>query len=313
MANGNYGNEPSQTRWMIAALAGVVAFLLSRFALHQGFWLPLVIGIVVFVIVLLLWSLFGAKSDPGYGGSTGSATSGSGSTAPVAASPAASSASAASPVMAETSARDAAVSSGSSMVAPAPLMSSATPAAPVSKAVEPAAKVAAKAEKAPKVAAKAAATPVVTKAAAKPAAVKAVAAPKAAKAVVVKAEAAAKSVATPAAPKAPKAVAAPKVAAPKAAAKAATPEVLKAPRGGKADDLKIIEGIGPVLEKLVNSFGVYHFDQIAKWSAKDIAFFDAKMDRFTGRITRDKWVAQAKIIGKEGVEAFLERAKTNNY
>ncbi len=67
------------------------------------------------------------------------------------------------------------------------------------------------------------------------------------------------------------------------------------------------------MEKLVNGFGVYHFDQIASWSDADVAFFDAKMDRFKGRITRDKWVAQAKIIVTEGLERFLERAKTNDY
>ena len=96
-------------------------------------------------------------------------------------------------------------------------------------------------------------------------------------------------------------------------AKAEGPEILKAPRGGKADDLKMVEGIGPALEKMINGFGVWHFDQIASWTAKDIAFFDGKMERFKGRITRDKWVAQAKIIVKDGLEAFLERAKTNDY
>ena len=94
---------------------------------------------------------------------------------------------------------------------------------------------------------------------------------------------------------------------------AAGPEILKAPRGGKADDLKLIEGIGPVMEKLVNAAGVFHFDQIAGWTEADVEFFDAKMDRFKGRIARDKWVAQAKIIVTEGLERFLERARTNDY
>lgn len=97
------------------------------------------------------------------------------------------------------------------------------------------------------------------------------------------------------------------------ATKASGPEILAGSRGGKADDLKQIEGIGPAMEKMVNGFGVYHFDQIASWSDADVAFFDAKMDRFKGRITRDKWVAQAKIIVTEGLERFLERAKTNDY
>ena len=107
----------------------------------------------------------------------------------------------------------------------------------------------------------------------------------------------------------PAAKAAPK---PKAA-KPAGPERLTAPRKGKADDLKEIEGIGPAMEKLVNSLGFYHFEQIASWSEADVALVDAEMKTFKGRIARDKWVAQAKIIVTEGLEAFRERAKTNNY
>lgn len=105
----------------------------------------------------------------------------------------------------------------------------------------------------------------------------------------------------------PKAAAKPKV------AKPAGPERLKAARKGKADDLKEIEGIGPAMEKLVNGMGFYHFDQIASWSDADVALVDSEMKTFKGRIARDKWVAQAKIIVTEGLEAFRERAKTNNY
>ena len=96
-------------------------------------------------------------------------------------------------------------------------------------------------------------------------------------------------------------------------AKHAGPERLTAPRRGMADDLKEIEGIGPAMEDLVNSLGFYHFDQIASWSDADVALVDSEMKTFKGRITRDKWVAQAKIIVSEGLEAFRERAKTNNY
>ncbi|AZL61013.1 NADH:ubiquinone oxidoreductase [Tabrizicola piscis] len=102
------------------------------------------------------------------------------------------------------------------------------------------------------------------------------------------------------------------VSAPVAAASAG-PLRLKAARAGVADDLKEIEGIGPAMEKLVNELGFYHFDQIASWSDADVALVDAEMKGFKGRITRDKWVAQAKIIVTEGLEAFRERAKTNNY
>ena len=115
----------------------------------------------------------------------------------------------------------------------------------------------------------------------------------------------------------------PKVAKP-VAAKPAAPKVVKAkkpdgpvrlsaPRKGKADDLKEIEGIGPALEKLCNSLGFYHFDQIAGWSDADVAWVDANMKTFKGRIVRDKWIAQSKIILSEGLEAFRVRAQTNNY
>lgn len=91
------------------------------------------------------------------------------------------------------------------------------------------------------------------------------------------------------------------------------PDRLSAPRKGKADDLKEIEGIGPALEKLCNSLGFYHFDQIAGWSDADVAWVDANMKTFKGRIVRDKWIAQSKIIITEGLEAFRVRAQTNNY
>ena len=61
-------------------------------------------------------------------------------------------------------------------------------------------------------------------------------------------------------------------------------------------------------EKLLNSVGVWHFDQMASWKAKDIAFVDGKMEGFHGRITRDEWVKQAKILAKGGTVEDVERA-----
>jgi predicted flap endonuclease-1-like 5' DNA nuclease len=99
-----------------------------------------------------------------------------------------------------------------------------------------------------------------------------------------------------------------------AKAKAADgPARLSGPRKGKADDLKEIEGIGPAMEKLVNEMGFFHFDQIAGWSDADVAWVDSRLKNFKGRIVRDRWIAQAKLIVAEGVEAFRIRAKTNNY
>jgi NADH-quinone oxidoreductase subunit E len=91
------------------------------------------------------------------------------------------------------------------------------------------------------------------------------------------------------------------------------PKALKAARKGKADDLQKIEGIGPVLERLCHELGIFHFDQIAAWGAGEIAWMDSNLKGFRGRVSRDKWVAQAKLIGEIGMEAFLIRAKTNDY
>jgi predicted flap endonuclease-1-like 5' DNA nuclease len=68
------------------------------------------------------------------------------------------------------------------------------------------------------------------------------------------------------------------------------PETLRAARGGKADDLKQIKGIGPKLEKMCNALGFYHFDQIAKWSADEEAWVNANLEGFKGRVSRDTWV-----------------------
>jgi len=98
-----------------------------------------------------------------------------------------------------------------------------------------------------------------------------------------------------------------------AAAGEQKPAGLSAPRGGKADDLKVIEGVGPAMEKLLNEHGIYHLDQIAGWGPAEVAWMDGNLKGFKGRVTRDKWVAQAKLIGEVGLEEFLRRAKTNDY
>jgi len=101
--------------------------------------------------------------------------------------------------------------------------------------------------------------------------------------------------------------------APLAPDQARKPPVLTGARDGKADKLQIIEGIGPKIEAICHSLGFYHIDQIAAWSAAEIAWVDANLPGFKGRVTRDRWVAQAKLIGEVGEAGFQHRAKTNDY
>lgn len=111
-----------------------------------------------------------------------------------------------------------------------------------------------------------------------------------------KAEPAPKAKAKPATKPKPK-----KATKPKAKAEASRdgkPKLLTKPRGGKADDLKKIKGVGPKLESELNGAGVFHYDQIAGWSKAEVEWADENLVSFKGRVSRDNWVDQAKELAK---------------
>ena len=97
---------------------------------------------------------------------------------------------------------------------------------------------------------------------------------------------AAKPAAAPVAPVAPAAPAGPE----------SKPALMTAARDGKGDDLGLIWGIGPKLAAMLNEMGVWHFDQIANWTAEELAWVDSRLTGFKGRATRDDWVSQAKKL-----------------
>jgi len=76
------------------------------------------------------------------------------------------------------------------------------------------------------------------------------------------------------------------------------PALLDSPRQGQADDLKKIGGVGPKIAGLLNELGVFHFDQIAAWTAENVAWVDTKL-KFKGRIEREDWIAQARKLSEE--------------
>ncbi|MGI9506875.1 MAG: hypothetical protein ACR2RE_27865 [Geminicoccaceae bacterium] len=84
------------------------------------------------------------------------------------------------------------------------------------------------------------------------------------------------------------------------------PEGLSAPRGGTADDLKKISGVGPKLEKTLNGLGIFHFSQIADFTPDHVAWVD-KYLRFKGRIERENWIEQAKVLAAGGETEFSRR------
>ncbi|MFC6638508.1 hypothetical protein [Sulfitobacter sediminilitoris] len=86
------------------------------------------------------------------------------------------------------------------------------------------------------------------------------------------------------------------------------PELYDGPPAEGADDLKLISGVGPKLEQTLNEMGVYRFEQVAAWRKKEIEWVDSRL-RFKGRIERDDWMSQAKILAKGGETEFSKRKK----
>ncbi|MEO1746584.1 MAG: hypothetical protein AAFR13_08660 [Pseudomonadota bacterium] len=72
------------------------------------------------------------------------------------------------------------------------------------------------------------------------------------------------------------------------------------------DDLKLIAGVGPKLEKVLNGLGIWTFAQISKWSANEVAWVDDYL-QFKGRIDRDDWIAQADALAAGGRDEYVKR------
>ena len=76
--------------------------------------------------------------------------------------------------------------------------------------------------------------------------------------------------------------------------------------GRPSDDLKRIRGVGVLIEKKLNALGVTRYDQVANWTQADIERFSEKLD-FNGRIERENWVEQARILSAGGQTEFSQR------
>jgi len=75
---------------------------------------------------------------------------------------------------------------------------------------------------------------------------------------------------------------------------------------GLADDLTALKGLGPKAAAQLHALGITRYAQIADWTEADIAAVDTRMGAFKGRITRDKWVEQARYLAvgdRAGFEA----------
>lgn len=135
-----------------------------------------------------------------------------------------------------------------------------------------------------------------------------------------------KAPAKPAAPVAAKVAAAPASATPAAEAVALAPQSgsgtiavnpldlmpedfiqpKKVEKPATPDDLKMIAGVGPKLEQVLNNLGIWTFAQIATWSPNEVAWVDDYL-QFKGRIMRDDWIAQADALAAGGRDEYVKR------
>lgn len=96
-----------------------------------------------------------------------------------------------------------------------------------------------------------------------------------------------------------------------APAPASAPSPAAARSAVAADDLTRIKGVGPKLAVLLGELGITAYAQIAAWSDKDVERIDAELGRFKGRIARDQWIAQAKLLGASDEAGFAAKFGQN--
>lgn len=113
------------------------------------------------------------------------------------------------------------------------------------------------------------------------------------------------------APRAVENVAASPLAATEAEPSTPAPDPAPLPTPASGDDLTRIKGLGPKIAALLAELGVTQFDHVAAWSPEDIERIDAQLGRFAGRITRDQWVEQAKLLSEGDEKGFAAQYGNN--
>ncbi|MEL7548065.1 MAG: NAD(P)H-dependent oxidoreductase subunit E, partial [Pseudomonadota bacterium] len=77
---------------------------------------------------------------------------------------------------------------------------------------------------------------------------------------------------------------------------------------GEEDNLKEIKGIGPANQKALNELGIFKFSQIAAWTPANVDWVEDFMS-FPGRIEREDWIAQAKVLAAGDETEFSKRVE----
>jgi len=86
------------------------------------------------------------------------------------------------------------------------------------------------------------------------------------------------------------------------------PPTISKPRGGKGDNLTLIDGVGNAIEKKLFALGIYHFDQVAKWTKAEETWVGNEIG-FPGRPERENWVKESKILAAGGMTDHARRVE----
>jgi predicted flap endonuclease-1-like 5' DNA nuclease len=81
-----------------------------------------------------------------------------------------------------------------------------------------------------------------------------------------------------------------------AAATADVAELHEREPGGLRDNLRLIKGIGPAIEKTLNELGIFRYHQIAEMTEYDVNRVAQRLKGFSSRIYREDWVGQARDL-----------------
>ncbi len=86
------------------------------------------------------------------------------------------------------------------------------------------------------------------------------------------------------------------------------PPTIARARGGKGDNLTLIDGVGNAIEKKLFAMGIHHFDQIAAWTSEHETWVGNELG-FPGRPQRENWVKEASILAAGGTTEHAKRVE----
>ena len=89
------------------------------------------------------------------------------------------------------------------------------------------------------------------------------------------------------------------------------PPSVEAPKNGETDDLKEISGIGLKIEEILNSLGIYYFEQISEWSPENIEWIENYLS-VKRRVKKEDWIGQAALLAAGGQTEFSKGVKNGN-